>query len=165
MPRRLINERFIYRVSGIKNRSKVIAARKDDALRIVQTISENSINIEKGAFGHWRSKNWIKRLGQHGLVKINVRKGDIIEFILTGSAGNSEFYYRILETTGNTVPLLSSSQLLMNKEDNWRSITSNGLFKAKSDSTLQFEAHFEKGDISGTVKVYGLVIITKIIAK
>ena len=53
----------------------------------------------------------------------------------------------------------------MNKKDNWRSITSNGLFKAKSKSILKFKAQFEKGDISGSVKVYGLVIIAKIIAK
>jgi hypothetical protein len=152
-------------VSRAETNSKNIADQKDKALRIVQEISENSVNIEKGAFGHWRSEKWITTLGQHGLAKLKVRKGDIIEVILIGSAEKSEFYYKIVEATGNAKEIGRSDQVVMNAGNRWRSITSSGLFRAISGSTLQFKAQFDKGDISGRVKVSGLVIIAKVIAK
>lgn len=165
-----IDKKSGYFLSQAEKNSKIIADKKDELLRIVQEISDNSVNIEKGAFGHWHSlSKKITTLGDYGLVKLKVRKGDIIEVNLTGLAVKSAFHYQIIETTGNAREIGSSANF-MGYEDITIPINSIGLFRANSNSTLQFRVKFYQtiimeGDVSSNISVGRLALIAKVIAK
>jgi hypothetical protein len=112
-------------------------------------------------YGYDAPRGWITRLGQHGSAEIYVTEGDIVKVDLFGSAEKSEFYYSIVETTGNAEILSVPTQVIVNP-DRWRSITTTGLFRAKKDTSLKFSANFIKIDVSGTVKVAGLTLIATV---
>jgi hypothetical protein len=92
-----------------------------------------------------------------------VKQGDIVKVDLIGSAENSEFYYNIVETTDKAEIIAAITQVIMNRGDRWRSISTSGLFRAKENTTLKFSANFIKGDVSGSVKVAGLTLIAAVI--
>ena len=123
------------------------------------------ISEESKPYGFYNFRSaWIKSLGQYGPAKIDVKEGDIVKVDLIGSAAESEFYYNIVETTGHAEIIDASPQVIINpKKDEWESITTIGLFKAKKETTLKFSANFIKGDQAGRIKVFGLTLIATVV--
>jgi hypothetical protein len=132
-----------------------------DAMALIKQALDKCISKPYG-FYTFRSA-WIESLGEYGPAEIDVNKGDIVKVDLIGSAEKSEFYYNIVETTGNAYIIDASPQVIMNPEPRWRSITTIGLFKAKEDTTLKFSANFTKGDESERIRVFGLTLIATVV--
>jgi hypothetical protein len=158
------------KASGTVDAKKYIGDGSD--LKIKTKLGESSLKsifedpVPVGSF-HW--DGWIVELGQYGSAEIDVKPGDIVKVDLIGSAEQSEFYYNIVETTGDAEVIAAPPQVIMNPY-RWRSITTTGLFKAKeteanSGTALKFSANFTKGGVSGKVKVAGLTMIATVVGR
>lgn len=105
----------------------------------------------------------IKSLGNHAMVKLNVRKGDIVEVIMHGSA-RGQFYYDInCQPTQNAKKLTPASAGIIMTGEPWHTIAANGLFQATTDGTLAFTAKFFKHDVSGVLAVSNLQLVAKVL--
>lgn len=140
---------------------KIKTKRRESSLK---SIFDDPVPV--GTF-HW--DGWIVESGQYGPAEIEVKPGDIVKVDLIGSAEQSEFSYKIVETTGEAEIIAAPTQVIMNPYS-WRSITTTGLFKAKetlakSGTALKFCANFTKGDVSGKVKVAGLTLIATVVGR
>lgn len=142
-------------VSGI---TKVLRNDQSFLKEVAQQANKQEIGI------YSRHKTWIMRLGRHGSTRIKVKRGDVVAVSLYGSAENSEFYYKIVESTGNSQSLNETTQVIMNKDLRWSPFFTKGLFVATENSTLDFQAEFIQEDISGMVRVFGLTILPEVIA-
>lgn len=110
-------------------------------------------------FAFSRTDGHITSLGKHSSVNLSVKKGDIVQANYTGTAENSEFYFKIVITQGNATTLLDSTQLVMNPNQRWQPIATQGLFLVNTDGELQLSIEFLKVDVSGTVKVFGSSLV------
>ncbi|MGK7884139.1 MAG: hypothetical protein AB4057_05860 [Crocosphaera sp.] len=109
------------------------------------------------------TQNHITSLGNHVRVKLNVRKGDIVEVMMHGSAGG-QFYYDIDCQPATSVQKLTPGTVgIIMTEEPWHTIASNGLFEATKDGTLEFSTIFFKRDVSGVLTVFNLHLVAKVL--
>ena len=92
-----------------------------------------------------------------------MNKGDIVHVTYTGTAKRSDFYFRIVTTSGSATSLIDSTQLVQNVDQPWQPIATQGIFRVEADGTLQLSIEFFKADISGKVWVYGSTLVAVIV--
>lgn len=160
-----LNKRNLEIIPSIGESGKLVQEISSKLKNDPHFVRTTTDEIAKGEIAHFEHHTpWIRTLGRHGSTYIKVRKGDVVEVSVHGSAEDSEFYYKIIETTDKAQGMFETDQVHMNKGSRWGLFYTEGLFLASSGGTLEFQTEFNKGDISGQVKVYGLTIIAKVIA-
>ena len=91
----------------------------------------------------------------------NVDTGTIVEVNLSASARGS-FYYSIVETTGGAKEIAPSTRVLMTN-DTWAAIGTSTFYEAERFQDLNFAVFLNKGDISGSMTIYNLTLLAKIV--
>ena len=91
----------------------------------------------------------------------NVDAGTIVEVKLSASARGS-FYYSIVETTGGAKEVAPSTRVLMTS-DTWVTIETSTFYEAERFQDLNFAVFLNKGDISGSMTIYNLTLLAKIV--
>ena len=108
--------------------------------------------------------NRVTKMGKYLSADLAVKKGEIIEVTAQGSA-RGEFYYGIIETTGNAVELLQNngSQRILHTNQMYSTLTTSTLYEAKFASTLSFSVNLWKNDLRGICNIAFLTLLAKVV--
>jgi hypothetical protein len=113
-----------------------------------------------------KEKGWIKTLGQHAIITLTVKEGDIIYASYVASAKNSDFYYRIIAITDDIAkPRLNGGQVVMvlpipaAKGHQWHSISASEVFEVHKNGDLKLAVELTKDDLTGDVVVFNPTLV------
>ena len=106
-----------------------------------------------------QESNKIGDLGRHVPLKLPVKEGDMIHASFVATARRSIFYYQIVAAKGNATELLGSKQLIDNRDQSWRSIATQAIFRSKIDGELELSVEFLEQELSGKIEVFGSSLI------
>ena len=114
--------------------------------------------------------------GEYLNVKLEgVKKGDLIQVSLTGSAQDGAFYYEIIESSGTCKEVMKNEQpaVLSNQKNvtgsSWYPIGTQGLFMVEKTGDVVFKAKiyqgYWKGKDTRPILVRGLSIIARVVGR
>jgi len=141
-----------------------ITSAKNSSIEEIRSESDGFVlesiqKYSKNRLASTTTKGHIEKLGKHTALNLEVNKGEVIHAIYTGSANGSQFYYRVVDMSGNSKPMAGSVQVIMVPANSWRSITVTETFVAKQSGTIKLAIEFYKVDVSGKVKVFGSTLV------